>query len=1449
MTSARKPCLYFAKNACSKGDQCQFSHDASLSSSSKTICPYFLKGDCRYGHQCVNLHATVGQELQPLLCKFFIKGECKNGSDCVFRHDKGKYASQLLRSTGTVPEIADRVSNASSQLSSLSLNMLPITPSSSPKVEPGSLGNSLVPISGPVDSPDESQAISNDLINEQDDVRCGTTNEEITSNDDHFNGSPSIEKWETASSTQLTDFVESVEVSGDHSSQPSSTYEQPVHNVTYSVQSLPPNAHPFVIHAPPYYDPNVYAGIRPMVPSYTPTFVPDVSGFGASSASNTSSAVPTRNHREASSQWCQQHFAYGHCPLGNSCRFRHFLTDEELQQLVQVQDRPRVERVQGGPRFIYASSEQSANSIRNKECKFWITNSCRRGDNCPYLHTTVGDSGSSPVTVNHVPPSNSEADDHGWGSVTNTVTLQDEDEAAEESRWSLNAPSAESWGDGPGWDDVSLAPWGNSQPSASPSVSKSHESSKKAVEGQSIIDDSWKNHSGPEAAHSKPSIRSRDGLNPKHRRKDGDTPPLLDRKGRWDNERTWSTRKANGSKPESSTPGLSYADELTSETSVKSLDENEASPIPPDCNDEPSTGRSETTSSSSEEQDVALGAHPEISDERTEDRVYDECSSNVVEGDIETSVDDQVTDPIVNDPVDNWGEQLENGSMPAFEEKTTSSVEGQKDGDEAEHTQAIIDVKPIQEENENVMENEVEDTQPSLDWETTDESWNASNWGPSKFEDHYQLESQKRLPCKAFGQGYCSFGENCRYVHIPQDGKDDEDSDATVTSDTIEVPVHEEFDEDVTSLSTRITRQPFFCHVTYGQNASPEQVITAFESNAIFVFDIPLTFGEEEFSSLVSRFGTVREMQVEFPRTGDTCYQAKITFSDRREAEEAVRYLHGSSDLGPNIVLRAYLDSKAPIINNWHPAESSPSVRISYATPSRTAWVYFESMDSFKKAEGLNGEVFNGRKIKITRPPRLKKHTHFPLRVEGLPISTQKQEVLALFRNAVHVEMTSPTYTDNPAEQLKNLLRSFGELEDLALDSSPSTVKARAIVFARFTEAAAAERAIATLNNTGHAFIGDARLSVQATFYSCYDIPQEKFAVIRADIDSLQEIHGPGVKVQQCIDPAAKAELRLYGSELIPFTKARRDLDLLIKGEIVLDDEARPLWDKYFDLPSCTKQINQLNSQKAESFFIERDFRNRHVLVFGSKRGRTRAKNLLGKLLAKVQSCVLTMSVSDACMGYMIRAGYANNTSTSDKLHFDFASRIITIRGSIDEREKEWATISIYTAECEAASTTVRDEQSCRLCLSTASEPITLGCEHKYCKRCLDLWFKSQIGPSFTRMTCIAATNDLDNVDGDEGEISLCSATIPYGLIRKILSDDEENDLLEHSFLSYIWARPEEYRLCPTNNCAMTYQVGSPGSLIHCPACKNWICSSCHVELHEGLTCSQYMDLTFALER
>ncbi|KAJ3811381.1 hypothetical protein EV368DRAFT_43881 [Lentinula lateritia] len=208
----------------------------------------------------------------------------------------------------------------------------------------------------------------------------------------------------------------------------------------------------------------------------------------------------------------------------------------------------------------------------------------------------------------------------------------------------------------------------------------------------------------------------------------------------------------------------------------------------------------------------------------------------------------------------------------------------------------------------------------------------------------------------------------------------------------------------------------------------------------------------------------------------------------------------------------------------------------------------------------------------------------------------------------------------------------------------------------------------------------------------------------------------------------------------------------------------------------------------------------------------------------------------------MIRAGYTNEAALSDKLHFDYQSRTITIRGSVDEREKEWATISKFTRESDASPMVV-NEQSCRLCLSIVAEPVLLGCEHKFCQSCLGLWFRSLVNPNFIHMTCIAAI-DLDKGNDGEAETPRCSAPIPYSLIRKVLSNQEENDLLEHSFVSHIWQRSEDYKLCPTHDCTTVYRVGSPGTLIHCPRCEKWICSSCHVELHEGLSCSQYVGLT-----
>ncbi|KAE9400018.1 hypothetical protein BT96DRAFT_1019165 [Gymnopus androsaceus JB14] len=755
------------------------------------------------------------------------------------------------------------------------------------------------------------------------------------------------------------------------------------------------------------------------------------------------------------------------------------------------------------------------------------------------------------------------------------------------------------------------------------------------------------------------------------------------------------------------------------------------------------------------------------------------------------------------------------------EEMEEWPAEEQEDGEgsigEVKSTNEMYDGRTMEEARTEV----VDSWQSSNGWNIVDDAWNE-----------YQNEPRKTLPCKAFGQGHCRFGDNCHYLHIAPEAADDwqHDSGVTETVDAEEIApieLEESLDEPLP-----IIRQSFYCDINYGQTTRPEKIVTSFESDTIRIYNIPLSFGEDDIFGLVSPFGTVLEMQTEFSE--DPTYHATVKFSSQTEAEEAVKRLR-DLELVTEHTLQVYLGSKAQIMYDWRPSAPGRSVKISYPNPSREAWVCFQTMDLYKKAGGLDGEMFGGRKIAVLkerRPP--KNRNYYYLRVSGLPLAAGKQEIKAFFKDCMLVEMITPTYTTPPVNEIDTLLQQHGELEEL--DMLPfSDEKPRNLGFARFASADAASRAIHALNNTSYAFLGGGNLRVQTTYYIAYQISRNILSVIRKELDRLCDSLTTGIQVYESVSttsPVDSVVLRLCGSDLVAFTKTRRDLDLLTGGEVILMD-GKPLWDDYFDLPSSTRIIEQLNSQG--SFFIERDFRNRHILVFGQK---ARGEEMLLKLLNKVWEQVVTMAVSDACIANMIRAGYPDEVAAKNKVHFDYACRAITVRGTADDREKVWSAISEYEAYSEPVLSA--RERTCALCHSEPPEPISLPCRHTFCRGCLQLWFKSLIGPNFTSVECIAAVDSVpDASEKQEGEISRCCAQVPYAFIHEVLSDEEEDDLLEYSFLSHIWAHLLEFRLCPTRNCPMVYRVGSPGTVIQCPGCRKDICISCHGELHEGLTCTE----------
>ena len=64
--------------------------------------------------------------------------------------------------------------------------------------------------------------------------------------------------------------------------------------------------------------------------------------------------------------------------------------------------------------------------------------------------------------------------------------------------------------------------------------------------------------------------------------------------------------------------------------------------------------------------------------------------------------------------------------------------------------------------------------------------------------------------------------------------------------------------------------------------------------------------------------------------------------------------------------------------------------------------------------------------------------------------------------------------------------------------------------------------------------------------------------------------------------------------------------------------------------------------------------------------------------------------------------------------------------------------------------------------------------------------------------------------------------------------------LVELSLKSFLGANKDKARPCPTPDCQMVYAVSDDGQRFVCSHCNVQICTTCHVQYHDGLTCAMY---------
>ncbi|EDR14433.1 uncharacterized protein LACBIDRAFT_304976 [Laccaria bicolor S238N-H82] len=132
----------------------------------------------------------------------------------------------------------------------------------------------------------------------------------------------------------------------------------------------------------------------------------------------------------------------------------------------------------------------------------------------------------------------------------------------------------------------------------------------------------------------------------------------------------------------------------------------------------------------------------------------------------------------------------------------------------------------------------------------------------------------------------------------------------------------------------------------------------------------------------------------------------------------------------------------------------------------------------------------------------------------------------------------------------------------------------------------------------------------------------------------------------------------------------------------------------------------------------------------------------------------------------------------------------------------------------------------CIICYDTVSHPESLGCGHTYCTTCLRHYLTSAPDTKKFPLVCM-------------GNEATCDTPISIPIIKKFLTEQRFNNLIEVAFLSYLDQHPQEFGYCTTPDCSQIYQSNSTKTVLQCPSCFSTICPSCHVEAHKGMTCDE----------
>ncbi|XP_076080411.1 uncharacterized protein LOC143051368 [Mytilus galloprovincialis] len=335
-----------------------------------------------------------------------------------------------------------------------------------------------------------------------------------------------------------------------------------------------------------------------------------------------------------------------------------------------------------------------------------------------------------------------------------------------------------------------------------------------------------------------------------------------------------------------------------------------------------------------------------------------------------------------------------------------------------------------------------------------------------------------------------------------------------------------------------------------------------------------------------------------------------------------------------------------------------------------------------------------------------------------------------------------------------------------------------------------------------------------------------------------------GIEIRHKLLRNGNCNLDMNCDHVDTLRRVRRKLDKIVQGKRMTQQDFPNIQELF--TRAGKYEIRNIMSQTG-SLIID-DYRILEISIYGEKEKQHDTFTLLKEYLYKLSQGInrnLSLKGADKPFGVIkemfLRFGIDLGKMKRDirglnRLQINLRHHSVDINGTSEAVEKAVVEINgviDHLREMQNCEHIENEEHQCAICFMETEDGEMYrleSCGHPFCKTCIVSQLKSAVGNSDFPLSCCKEGCDELWSWKDITKLSLQSGMTINNLVNRATS-------------SYIARNSKKYKYCTSPECPSVYRVTNMANEFSCGECGVRICTACHIQYHDGISCDTMKEL------